>query len=156
LLCRLFEWLVQRINRSTASNAAGADGPEQTDGAGAKRRRAGEGLAPGGTVALLDIFGFESFKVNRFEQLCINYANEKLQQKFTLDVFKNVQAEYEEEGIPWSHVDFSDNAEVLGLVESRMGVIAVLNEECVRPRGGDLSFVSKVGAPRGARTRAEA
>ncbi|CAM9964593.1 unnamed protein product [Scytosiphon promiscuus] len=84
------------------------------------------------------------FKVNRFEQLCINYANEKLQQKFTLDVFKNVQAEYEEEGIPWSHVDFSDNAEVLGLVESRMGVIAVLNEECVRPRGGDLSFVSKL------------
>lgn len=62
------------------------------------------------------------------------------------------QAEYEEEGIPWSHVDFSDNAEVLGLVESRMGVIAVLNEECVRPRGGDLSFVSKVTAPRGART----
>lgn len=55
-----------------------------------------------------------------------------------------VKAEYEEEGIPWSHVDFSDNAEVLGLVESRMGVIAVLNEECVRPRGGDLSFVSKV------------
>lgn len=55
------------------------------------------------------------------------------------------QVEYEEEGIPWSHVDFSDNAEVLGLVESRMGVIAVLNEECVRPKGSDVSFVSKVG-----------
>eukprot|EP00903_Cladosiphon_okamuranus_P010022 g9504.t1 len=136
----LFEWLVERINRSTASNADGAD----PGGHGAKRRHAGEALAPGGTVALLDIFGFESFKVNRFEQLCINYANEKLQQKFTLDVFKNVQAEYEEEGIPWSHVDFSDNAEVLGLIESRMGIIAVLNEECVRPRGGDLSFVSKL------------
>ncbi|CAM9345683.1 unnamed protein product [Pylaiella littoralis] len=132
----LFEWLVQRINRSTASSA-GSDGAD-------KRRHAGEALAPGGTVALLDIFGFESFKVNRFEQLCINYANEKLQQKFTQDVFKNVQVEYEEEGIPWSHVDFSDNAEVLGLVESRMGIIAVLNEECVRPRGGDLSFVSKL------------
>lgn len=80
---RLFEWLVQRINRSTASSA-GSDGAD-------KRRHAGEALAPGGTVALLDIFGFESFKVNRFEQLCINYANEKLQQKFTQDVFKNVQ-----------------------------------------------------------------
>ena len=52
--------------------------------------------------------------------------------------------EYEEEGISWSHVDFSDNADVLALVESRMGIIAVLNEECVRPRGGDRSFVSKV------------
>ncbi|CAM9987258.1 unnamed protein product, partial [Ectocarpus sp. 8 AP-2014] len=139
----LFEWLVERINRSTASSASDADGPGGA-GAGAKTRHAGEALAPGGTVALLDIFGFESFKVNRFEQLCINYANEKLQQKFTQDVFKNVQAEYEEEGIPWSHVDFSDNAEVLGLVESRMGIIAVLNEECVRPRGGDNSFVSKL------------
>lgn len=59
-----------------------------------------------------------------------------------------MKAEYEEEGIPWSHVDFSDNAEVLGLVESRMGIIAVLNEECVRPRGGDLSFVSKVASAR--------
>ncbi|CAM9994958.1 unnamed protein product, partial [Ectocarpus fasciculatus] len=139
----LFEWLVERINRSTASSASGTDGSGGA-GAGAKTRHAGEALAPGGTVALLDIFGFESFKVNRFEQLCINYANEKLQQKFTQDVFKNVQAEYEEEGIPWSHVDFSDNAEVLGLVESRMGIIAVLNEECVRPRGGDNSFVSKL------------
>ena len=53
------------------------------------------------------------------------------------------KVEYEEEGIPWNHVDFSDNAEVLGLVESRMGIIAVLNEECVRPRGSDVSFVSK-------------
>ena len=61
-----------------------------------------------------------------------------------LRYFVGYKAEYEEEGIPWSHVDFSDNAEVLGLVESRMGIIAVLNEECVRPRGGDLSFVSKV------------
>ncbi|CAM9893048.1 unnamed protein product [Ascophyllum nodosum] len=127
----VFEWLVGRINRSTAAN------PSQQSG---KRSQAGDG----GTVSLLDIFGFESFRVNRFEQLCINYANEKLQQKFTLDVFKTVQVEYEEEGIPWNHVDFSDNAEVLGLVESRMGIIAVLNEECVRPRGSDVSFVSKL------------
>ncbi|CAN0505751.1 unnamed protein product, partial [Laminaria digitata] len=145
---RVFEWLVERINRSTAA-ATSAGNPGEAGGSGGAggggvRRHAGEALAPGGTVALLDIFGFESFKINRFEQLCINYANEKLQQKFTLDVFKNVQVEYEEEGISWSHVDFSDNADVLALVESRMGVIAVLNEECVRPRGGDRSFVSKV------------
>lgn len=59
-----------------------------------------------------DIFGFETFEHNSFEQFCINYANEKLQQKFTQDVFKNVQVEYQEEGIPWSHIDFQDNAKV--------------------------------------------
>eukprot|EP00971_Amphidinium_carterae_P143635 2845850-Amphidinium_carterae.1 len=76
--------------------------------------------------------GFESFVINRFEQLCINYANEKLQQKFTLDVFKAVQQEYAEEGIPWDRIEFKDNAPVLGLIESKMGVIAMLNE--VGPR----------------------
>lgn len=73
---RLFDWLVGRINQSTAASATLS-----------RRYKAG----CGGTVSLLDIFGFESFRVNRFEQLCINYANEKLQQKFTHDVFKSVQ-----------------------------------------------------------------
>ena len=62
-------------------------------------------------VNLLDIFGFEHFEHNSFEQFCINYCNEKLQQKFTQDVFATVQQEYEAEGVPWQHVDFPDNGE---------------------------------------------
>lgn len=99
-----------------------------------------------GIIGLLDIFGFESFETNRFEQLCINYANEKLQQKFTQDIFRSVQAEYEYEGIELGEIMYADNADVLTLVEGRMGLIAVLNEECVRPKGNDIAFVSKVQA----------
>jgi len=95
-------------------------------------------------VGLLDIFGFESFAINRFEQLCINYANEKLQQKFTLDVFKAVQQEYTEEGIPWDRIEFKDNAPLLSLIEAKLGIIAMINEECVRPKGSDENFVSKL------------
>ena len=63
-------------------------------------------------IACLDIFGFENFARNSFEQLCINYANEKLQARFTADVFRGVQAEYEAEGLPWSRVSYADNSEV--------------------------------------------
>ena len=134
LYSRLFDWLVQRINDSTTVK----------DGiAGSGEGRTAERSIVR-TVGLLDIFGFESFKTNRFEQLCINYANEKLQQKFTQDVFKSVQAEYEEEGIAWEHISFSENQLVLDLIESRMGVVSILNEECVRPRGSDSAFCSKL------------
>ncbi|KAJ1447952.1 P-loop containing nucleoside triphosphate hydrolase protein, partial [Pelagophyceae sp. CCMP2097] len=121
LYVRAFDWIVARINLSTAS-------------VGVDTR----------VVGLLDIFGFESFAVNRFEQICINYTNEKLQQKFTMDLFKTVQHEYDDERVPWKHVAFPDNAAVLTLIEGRMGVIDVLNEECVRPKGSDEGFVSKL------------
>lgn len=91
-----------------------------------------------------DIFGFETFVHNSFEQFCINYANEKLQQKFTQDVFKNVQVEYQEEGIPWSHIDFQDNAKVLGMIEEhRKGLLSLLDEECMLPKGTDEAYASK-------------
>lgn len=128
---RIFDWLVQAINSSTSAEANYPD-------ANLVREY--------GIIGLLDIFGFESFEVNRFEQLCINYANEKLQQMYTLDIFRSVQEEYEYEGIALENITFDDNAETLNLIEGRMGLIAVLNEECVRPQGNDSSFVSKVAA----------
>ena len=68
-------------------------------------------------------------QMNRFEQLCINYANEKLQQRFTQDVFKAVQAEYQAEGIKWELINYEDNADVLELLEGRLGILDLLNEE---------------------------
>ena len=96
------------------------------------------------TIGVLDIFGFEHFKHNSFEQFCINFANEKLQQKFTQDVFKSVQLEYDEEGISWSHITFADNQDVLSVIESKMGVISLLNEETKMKQGTEGGFVNKI------------
>ena len=126
---RLFQWLVVAINESTAAH-------------GLERDRAYRGSER--TIALLDIFGFESFQINRFEQLCINYANEKLQQKFTQDVFMAVQEEYKSEGLEWELIGYKDNADVLDLLEGRLGVMALLNEECLIPRGNDGNFLTKM------------
>lgn len=124
LYSHLFGWLIHRVNMSTS--------------------------APHGDIVnkicILDIFGFEIFEKNSFEQLCINYANEKLQQKFTQDVFKSIQLEYEEEGIPWTKIEFADNVNVLSLIEGRFGVLSLLNEECMRPKGSDAAFANKLRA----------
>ncbi|ETK96362.1 hypothetical protein, variant 1 [Phytophthora nicotianae CJ01A1] len=117
----VFDWLVEMINTSLEND---------------KKMRH--------HVGILDIFGFEHFKHNSFEQFCINYANEKLQQKFTQDVFKTVQIEYEAEGIMWSHIDFADNQDVISVIEDRLGIISLLNDEVMRPKGNDESLVSKL------------
>ena len=142
---RAFDWIVKRINASTSSSG-------ETSTSGGDLASLANGVDKVKVVGLLDIFGFESFAVNRFEQLCINYTNEKLQQKFTLDLFKTVQQEYDDERVPWTHVAFPDNAAVLALIDGRMGVIDVLNEECVRPRGSDEGFVSKMKSLHGSAT----
>lgn len=123
----IFLWLVNEINAATC----------------AEDNYKGGSMSSFGIIGLLDIFGFESFAVNRFEQLCINYANEKLQQKFTEDIFRSVQEEYEEEGIALAEIWYDDNTDVLDLIESRTGLLALLNEECVRPKGNDQDFVQK-------------
>ena len=126
---QLFLWLVCEINRMTCAEKNYDDAAD---------------VEEYGLIGLLDIFGFESFEVNRFEQLCINYTNEKLQQRYNIDIFRSVQEEYSHEGIELGDITFADNAEVLRLIEGKIGIISVLNEECVRPKGNDTSFVSKV------------
>ncbi|CAB9520503.1 Unconventional myosin [Seminavis robusta] len=124
---KLFLWLVNAINKATSAEANYSGGKNKNFG----------------IIGLLDIFGFESFEVNRFEQLCINYANEKLQQKFTEDIFRSVQAEYKMEGVPLAEIKYDDNTDVLDLIEGRTGLCAMLNEECVRPKGSGFGFVNK-------------
>lgn len=97
-----------------------------------------------GNISMLDIFGFESFVINRFEQLCINYANERLQQKYVTDIFRVVTAEYEKEGIQIFDLKTVDNIEIVKLFEGRLGLLATLTEECMLPKGNETSFVYKL------------
>ncbi|XP_077451845.1 unconventional myosin-Vc isoform X3 [Stigmatopora argus] len=95
-------------------------------------------------IGVLDIYGFETFDINSFEQFCINYANEKLQQQFNLHVFKLEQEEYMKEDIPWTLIDFYDNQPVIDLIEAKMGILDLLDEECLFPKGTDQSWLQKL------------
>ncbi|KAG7245476.1 hypothetical protein INR49_010927 [Caranx melampygus] len=95
-------------------------------------------------IGVLDIYGFETFDINSFEQFCINYANEKLQQQFNLHVFKLEQEEYMKEDIPWTLIDFYDNQPVIDLIEAKMGILDLLDEECLFPQGTDKSWLQKL------------
>ncbi|XP_012994829.2 myosin-10 isoform X5 [Esox lucius] len=128
---RLFRWLVHRINRALD-----------------RRQRQGASF-----IGILDIAGFEIFQLNSFEQLCINYTNEKLQQLFNHTMFILEQEEYQREGIEWSFIDFGlDLQPCIDLIERPAhppGVLALLDEECWFPRATDRSFVDKLSAEQG-------
>ncbi|KAF2142904.1 uncharacterized protein K452DRAFT_297422 [Aplosporella prunicola CBS 121167] len=120
----LFDWLVDSINKSLA--------PEEI-------------MAHARSfIGVLDIYGFEHFAKNSFEQFCINYANEKLQQEFNQHVFKLEQEEYLREQINWTFIDFSDNQPCIDLIEGKLGVLALLDEESRLPMGSDEQFVTKL------------
>ncbi|XP_041666634.1 unconventional myosin-Ih isoform X2 [Cheilinus undulatus] len=121
---RTFNWLVNKINESLANK----DSSRKT------------------VIGLLDIYGFEVFNVNSFEQFCINYCNEKLQQLFIELTLKSEQEEYEMEGIEWEPVPYFNNKIICDLVEEKhRGIISLLDEECLRPgEATDLTLLEKM------------
>ncbi|KAG7490601.1 unconventional myosin-Ih [Solea senegalensis] len=119
-----FTWLVNRINESMENK----DSSRKS------------------VIGLLDIYGFEVFYVNSFEQFCINYCNEKLQQLFIQLTLKSEQEEYEAEDIEWEPVQFFNNKIICDLVEEKhRGIISILDEECLRPGDAtDLTFLERL------------
>jgi len=95
-------------------------------------------------IGILDIFGFETFFENYFEQLCINYTNESLQYQFNQYIFKKEQELYSKENIKWNKVDFKDNSECINLIEGNTGIFKLLDEECMMPKGNENNLLSKI------------
>jgi myosin V len=97
------------------------------------------------SCGVLDIFGFECFAINSFEQLCINYTNEALQQQFNQFIFKLEQAEYEAENIEWAFIEFPDNQDCLDTIQMpKLGILAILDDECRLPKGSDRNFANRM------------
>jgi myosin V len=97
------------------------------------------------SCGVLDIFGFECFAINSFEQLCINYTNEALQQQFNQFIFKLEQAEYEAEHIEWAFIEFPDNQDCLDTIQApKTGILSVLDDECRLPKGSDKNFALRL------------
>uniref|UniRef100_A0A1J3K8C5 Myosin-5 n=1 Tax=Noccaea caerulescens TaxID=107243 RepID=A0A1J3K8C5_NOCCA len=118
----LFDWIVNKINTSIGQDPRSKS-----------------------IIGVLDIYGFESFKCNSFEQFCINFTNEKLQQHFNEHVFKMEQEEYSKEEIAWSYIDFIDNKDVLELIEKKPGgIISLLDEACMFPKSTHETFSQKL------------
>ena len=119
---RLFNWLVTIVNRALST-----DQPRSF------------------FIGILDIAGFEIFEFNTFEQLCINFTNEKLQQFFNHHMFVLEQEEYKKEGIEWTTIDFGmDLAATIDLIEKPLGIMSILEEECMFPKATDMTFKDKL------------
>ncbi|XP_069043010.1 unconventional myosin-Vb isoform X1 [Lepisosteus oculatus] len=121
IYAELFNWIVEHINKALYTST--------------KQHS---------FIGVLDIYGFETFEVNSFEQFCINYANEKLQQQFNSHVFKLEQEEYMKEQIPWTLIDFYDNQPCIDLIEAKLGILDLLDEECKVPKGTDQNWAQKL------------
>uniref|UniRef100_A0A1I8QBU8 Myosin heavy chain, muscle n=1 Tax=Stomoxys calcitrans TaxID=35570 RepID=A0A1I8QBU8_STOCA len=119
---RLFKWLVKKCNETLDTKQ--------------KRQH---------FIGVLDIAGFEIFDYNGFEQLCINFTNEKLQQFFNHHMFVLEQEEYKKEGINWDFIDFGmDLLACIDLIEKPMGILSILEEESMFPKATDQTFSEKL------------
>lgn len=137
----LFTYLVRRINESIAFRKDNDRCSEEGEAKSDERAVITKVLAPAAKIGVLDIFGFESFQKNSFEQMCINFCNEALQQQFNAFVLKNEQAIYEKEGIEWSFIEFPENQDVLDLIEKRgTGIFSILDDQCRAPGPSDKAF----------------
>ncbi|XP_069020490.1 unconventional myosin-VIIa-like [Embiotoca jacksoni] len=124
---KLFIWIVVKINNVIFKKMTNSPKPSHL------------------SIGLLDIFGFENFKTNSFEQLCINFANEKLQQFFVGHIFKLQQDEYQKEGIAWTNIKFSDNQNILDLLAGKAcNLLALIDEETHFPKGSDFTMLNKM------------
>ncbi|XP_054644511.1 unconventional myosin-Vb isoform X3 [Dunckerocampus dactyliophorus] len=142
---QMFKWTVHRLNaalRSQLGRTRSFIGVLDIYGCVTE-------LQEGCYLALLQltsssVCSFETFERNSFEQFCINYANEKLQQQFNRHVFHLEQEEYEREELTWSRIEFSDNQQCILLIEGQLGLLDLLDEECRMPKGSDDSWVQKL------------
>jgi myosin V len=120
----LFDWLVDALNHSLACKDA---------------------VKSNVFIAVLDIFGFEAFQENSFEQLLINYCNEKLLAHFNRYIFVMEQEEYQREDISFDFCDFKDNSATIGMLEkSPTGLLALMDEEIQIPKGSDEKLLEKI------------
>ncbi|KAF1476985.1 Myosin-IIIb, partial [Megadyptes antipodes antipodes] len=124
---RVFGWIVCKINELLAENV---DSEVELS-----------------EIGILDIFGFENFAVNRFEQLCINLANEQLQHFFNHHIFQLEQAAYKEEELPWETITFNNNQSILNLLLAKpLGLLSLLDEQSAFPQATDKTFVDKLNS----------
>eukprot|EP00466_Bigelowiella_natans_P006255 jgi/Bigna1/140911/aug1.59_g15619 len=124
---KMFDWLVKKVNAVVEPS-------------GATRY----------SIGILDIFGFEIFEANSYEQLCINFTNEKLQQFFNFHTFKQEEKCYREEGIKYKKVPYIDNQPVLDLIEKKpSGILPMIDEELIVPKGTDLTLIKKMHSKHG-------
>ncbi|CAG0892124.1 unnamed protein product [Darwinula stevensoni] len=123
IYARLFVWIVNKINSAIFRSKAGSRS----------------------CIGVLDIFGFENFDHNSFEQFCINFANENLQQFFVRHIFKLEQEEYNLEAINWHHIEFVDNQDCLDLIGIKsLNIMALVDEESKFPKGTDQTLLAKL------------
>uniref|UniRef100_A0A8C2WWI9 Myosin IXB n=1 Tax=Cyclopterus lumpus TaxID=8103 RepID=A0A8C2WWI9_CYCLU len=126
LYSALFDWIVLRINHALLN------------------KKDMEESVPCLSIGVLDIFGFEDFETNSFEQFCINYANEQLQYYFNHHIFNLEQEEYQAEGITWHNIDYTDNVGCIHLISKKpTGLLYLLDEESNFPHATDETLLAK-------------